>query len=95
MVAWATFPTARLEWLKGKPRRFMSSPKAERSFCGDCGTALTFTFVKSPERTDITLASLDHPELIAPRDHIYTTTRIPWVKLADDLLIFPEARTEE
>lgn len=95
MVAWATFPTAELEWLKGKPRRFMSSPTAERSFCGDCGTALTFTFVKSPERTDVTLASLDHPELITPRDHIHTNTRIPWVKLADDIPAFPEARTGE
>ena len=92
MVAWATFPTKQIEWLKGEPRRFMSSPKAERAFCGQCGTALTFSFVKSPDRTDVTLASLDHPEHIGPLDHIYTTTRIPWVRLADGLPVFPEAR---
>jgi heme-degrading monooxygenase HmoA len=93
MVAWATFPTTELEWLKGTPRRFMSSAKAERSFCSDCGTALTFSFVKSPERTDVTLASLDHPERVTPLDHIFTTTRIPWVRLADGLPTFPEDRT--
>lgn len=92
MVAWATFPTRQIEWLKGEPRRFMSSAKAERSFCSDCGTALTFTFVKTPDRTDVTLASLDQPGRITPLDHIYTTTRIPWVRLADGLPTFPEDR---
>lgn len=93
MVAWATFPTSDIEWVKGAPRRFKSSSKAERSFCADCGTALTFTFVKTPDRTDVTLASLDRPERITPLDHIFTTTRIPWVRLADGLPTFPEDRT--
>jgi heme-degrading monooxygenase HmoA len=92
MVAWATFPTSELAWLKGTPRRFKSSAKAERSFCSDCGTALTFTLVKSPERTDVTLASLDQPGRITPLDHIHTTTRIPWVRLADGLPAFAEER---
>jgi heme-degrading monooxygenase HmoA len=93
MVAWATFPTNEIEWLKGTPRRFMSSAKAERSFCSDCGTALTFSFSKSPDRTDVTLASLDHPEHVTPLDHIFTSTRIPWVRLADGLPTFPEDGT--
>ena len=92
LVAWATFATERIEWLKGEPRRFNSSAKAERSFCSACGTALTFTFVKSPERTDVTLASLDHPEYITPRDHIYTSSRVPWVRLADGLPSFLDER---
>lgn len=91
VVAWATFPTKQIEWLTGEPRRFKSSAKAERSFCGACGTALTFTFVKSPDRTDVTLASLDRPETIAPRDHIFTSTRIPWMRFADGLPAFSEA----
>jgi heme-degrading monooxygenase HmoA len=93
MVAWATFPTNEIEWLKGTPRRFVSSAKAERSFCSDCGTALTFSFLNSTDRTDVTLASLDHPERVTPLDHIFTSTRIPWVRLADGLPAFPEDRT--
>lgn len=95
LVAWATFPTKQIEWLKGEPRRFRSSIKGERSFCSECGTALTFAFVKSPERTDVTLASLDHPEYITPLDHIYTSSRIPWVRLADGLPSFPDTRTKK
>ncbi|HEX7671925.1 MAG TPA: GFA family protein, partial [Polyangiaceae bacterium] len=40
MVGWATFRTDDLEWVSGNPKHFASSAKAERSFCGDCGTAL-------------------------------------------------------
>lgn len=92
LVAWATFPTQRIEWLKGEPRRFASSAKAERSFCAQCGCALTFTLIESPERTDVTLASLDHPEQIAPLDHIHTSSRIPWVRIADGLPSFSDER---
>ena len=92
MVAWATFPTKQIEWLKREPRRFASSAKAERSFCPECGSALTFTLLESPERTDVTLASLDHPEHIAPADHIHTSSRISWVRIADGLPSFPDER---
>jgi heme-degrading monooxygenase HmoA len=95
MVGWTTFETSELSWLKGQPRRFSSSQKAERSFCSECGTALTFVLAQHPERTDVTLASLDHPERLTPLDHIHTSSRIPWVRLADGLPAFPEHRGDE
>jgi heme-degrading monooxygenase HmoA len=92
MVGWATFRTDDLEWVAGSPKRFGSSPEAERSFCGDCGTALTFRLEANPDWTDITLASLDEPARITPCDHIFTDTRIPWVRLADGLPQFSGER---
>ena len=92
LVAWATFATDEIEWLSGEPRQFASSSKAERTFCGDCGTALTFRFNAQPNFTDVTLGSLDSPERIEPADHIFTTTRLPWIQLADGLPTFPAER---
>ena len=47
-----------------------------------------------PDFTDVTLASLDHPELVTPEDHIFTESQIPWVRLADGLPRFAQERPE-
>jgi hypothetical protein len=33
-----------LVWTRGKPKRFQSSNRVHRGFCGACGTPLTFEF---------------------------------------------------
>jgi hypothetical protein len=93
-VAWATFRSDEIEWLCGEPRRYASSSKAERTFCGDCGTALSFRLNAEPNYTDVTLGSLDSPERIQPAHHIFTTTRLPWIHLADGLPTFPGERDQ-
>jgi hypothetical protein len=94
LVAWASFRTADIEWLAGAPRRLDSSEIAHRTFCGDCGTALTFVYRAEPELTDVTLASLDRPELIEPADHTFSKSLIPWIHLADGLPRFAERRDD-
>ena len=36
-----------LVWTRGKPTIFKSSNLAERGFCPDCGTPLTYRFLES------------------------------------------------
>jgi heme-degrading monooxygenase HmoA len=95
LVAWATFRLKALEWVSGTPRRFASSKLAERAFCGDCGTALTFLLHAHPDWIDVTLASLDVPEWITPVDHIFTESQIGWVRIADGLPRYPGERPTE
>ena len=38
-----------------------------------------------PDEIDVTIGSLDHPEQMAPRDQLWVSDRLPWIKLADDL----------
>lgn len=85
VVTWLTVPRTALSLLAGAPRERRSSDTAVRGFCGDCGTALTFRADADPERVDITVASLDHPELVSPRSHIWTASAMPWLRLDDDL----------
>ena len=92
LVAWVTFRAARLEWLKGTPKRFASSDKAERSFCGDCGTPLTFQLKAQPDWLDLTLSSFDEPGRIAPEDHIFVESQLPWIHIEDGLPRFPQDR---
>ena len=43
-------------------------------------------------RVDVTTASLDDPTLAAPREHIWTRSRIAWMTALDGL---PERTMEE
>jgi hypothetical protein len=75
-------------WMTGVPAVYRSSPDAERFFCRECGTQLALR--DEPDFLDVTLASLDDPEAVHPSYHIWTTSRIGWFDIADDLPRHPE-----
>jgi hypothetical protein len=89
-VAWFSVRREDFRFVAGTPTRFASTEKAFRSFCGHCGTQLTFESRDTPSEIDISTASLDHPEAVPPREHIWTRSRLSWIRLADGL---PEHRT--
>jgi hypothetical protein len=75
---------------EGSPTTYASSPEARRGFCPTCGTQICFTAEDIPGLIDLTIGSLDHPELVAPTLHYWAAERLPWVRFADDLPKFPE-----
>ena len=91
-VAWLTVPRSAFRFTQGEPRTFASTAKGRRQFCADCGTQLVF-FDGDAER-DVTLASLDDPTAVAPQDHIWTMSQLPFVKLADGLPRHRQARRD-
>jgi hypothetical protein len=94
-VTWITVPAAALAFTRGRPAERRSSPQAVRTFCAACGTALTFREDARPRSVDVTAGSLDAPEALVPRDHIFTRSRLPWVVLYDHLHHFAAANPEE
>ena len=91
-VAWFSVERANFRFVSGTPLRFNSTDKGTRSFCPRCGTQLTFEHRDVPNEIDVTTASLDDPESVPPRDHTRASSRLSWVKLADGLPLYPEAR---
>jgi heme-degrading monooxygenase HmoA len=91
-VAWATFRASELEWTAGAPRTRASSERATREFCSACGTQLTFRYVAQPDWADVTLASLDAPDAVAPVDHTWTRSKPAWTRLLDELPRFERTR---
>lgn len=85
LVTWATFAVSRIEWTQGVPHERRSSATAVRGFCADCGTALSFREDARPRSIDITAGSLDTPECLTPVDHTFVRSRLPWLRLADEL----------
>ena len=88
-VAWFSVPRSQFRLTKGTPARFRSTAKAERTFCADCGTPIAFEHDDFAQEIDVTTCSLDDPNAVPPRDHIWTSSRLRWIHAGDGL---PEFR---
>ncbi|HWN66196.1 MAG TPA: hypothetical protein VNM90_01085, partial [Haliangium sp.] len=49
------------------------------------GSQITFYSSKKPDAIDVTIGTLDTPERFAPSLHIWTDTRLPWLRLDEHL----------
>ncbi|MBM3518395.1 MAG: hypothetical protein FJX56_11130 [Alphaproteobacteria bacterium] len=78
----------------GQAKGHRSSAGAERHFCGDCGTPLTFRSVAAPTEVDVTVASLDDPFAFPPSFHIWTMSRLGWFETADHLPRYADAGSD-
>jgi hypothetical protein len=83
-VAWIVVRRSDFAFIEGEPEAHRSSPPVVRTFCGRCGTPLTYRHDDSPETIDITTATLDRPELFAPTREIWIEHKLPWVKADPD-----------
>lgn len=79
-LTWFTARQAEVEW-RGEPLAiYRSSAAVERGFCRRCGTTLTYRHESDPAEIDITLSSLNPPELLQPEHHTWWESRLNWVE---------------
>ena len=86
----ASFPK-RSVTITGETATHRSSHRLIRHFCPACGTRLFVEPIDAPERLGVSLATLDDPEAIRPEMHIWTSSRLGWVRFDDGLPQYPEA----
>jgi hypothetical protein len=91
-VTWAGFDRDKFAFTQGQPASYASSPNVLRAFCATCGTALTYQRADVPGSIDVTLGSMDDPEVLKPEDHTWTENRLTWIALNDRLLQYPRER---
>jgi len=84
-------PRSAFQITRGQLATFMSSDEAERGFCRDCGTPLTFRYV-STDMVDVALGSLDDPAAVRPVVQYGLEARMPWL---GELTSLPGKRTDE
>ncbi len=83
-MAFATVALVDLIWTRGGPATFASSDFAERGFCSECGTPLTY---RAPDydRIAVTIGSLDHADEVAPTVQFGVESRLPWLRTIFEL----------
>ena len=92
MLPYVTFPIGQYSILRGTPAEFPSSPAVTRSFCGRCGTPLTYSHADYSDRIDVMTCILDDPEAFPPTEHVWTSEKLTWIKLADGLPMYAVAK---
>jgi hypothetical protein len=85
VVGWCTVTRREAHFTGAALRAFRSSPRVTRTFCGKCGTSLTWSHDDYPDLLDITLASFDAADRLAPADHIWLRDALPWDQPHDGL----------
>jgi hypothetical protein len=82
LTTYAGFATESFAWTKGEPTSFASSPGVRRTFCGRCGTSLTYQGERWPGEMHVLAATLDRPEAVTPKGEAFAEERLPWLHLA-------------
>lgn len=90
IVPWIHLKAENFTLHAGKPVEFNSSPSVIRTFCGRCGTPITYWHESYGRTIDVTTCSLDDPEEFPPIGHVWTSHRLSWLSIADDLPTFEE-----
>ncbi len=78
-LAWVTFKSDQVEFTKGERSKFRSETRATWSFCGNCGTTLSYENDRRTDEIDLTIGSLDDPEQFPPKDATYAEEKLSWV----------------
>ncbi len=66
-IAFKNVMKADMRWER-EPDQYASSPFAQRGYCRECGTPLTFAYPDS-EKMDLTVGSFDAPGRFQPTHH--------------------------
>ncbi len=91
-LGWFTVRSSDLTFVAGVPRLFESSPGVRRTFCGQCGTPLTYTCDARSGELDVTIGSLDEPSAVVPADHVWMEDAPAWDLAADGRPAYPRSR---
>ncbi|HWA63142.1 MAG TPA: GFA family protein [Caulobacteraceae bacterium] len=85
----AMFPRAKVS-VTGETVATPSSHRLNRVRCAHCGTPLFAEPIDLPETISVNLVTLDDPNALKPTMHIWTSSKLAWVVLADGLPQYPE-----
>jgi hypothetical protein len=81
----AGYSTGQVGLPRGRPEVYESSPGVRRSFCGRCGTPVSFEDERLPGETYLPVGVFDDPEAFEPEKHDWVSRRLGWFDVSDGL----------
>ena len=93
-AAWVILRREDLVFDQGTPVVFRSSPDVERTFCGRCGTSLTYHRSDREDSIDIHTATLDEPDAFPPVREIWLEEKVAWMVTNDGFTPYPRSSAE-
>ncbi|MDH3790857.1 MAG: GFA family protein [Rhodospirillales bacterium] len=89
MATYAGFPRERVDFTKGTPASYGSSPGVTRGFCAHCGTPLSYESARWPGEIHLFLCTFDDPGALSPQAHVFVEEQLAWLHLDDGLPRYP------
>jgi hypothetical protein len=86
-------PASQVSWTRGTPKRFLSSDKVARTFCGDCGSQLTFEGANGSRNIALSTCAFDDPSVLPPTRQGGAESKLAWLEGLDALPWPTEATT--
>lgn len=93
-LPFASFPVSNFVLTSGEPVEYHSSLHVVRSFCGRCGSPLTYRNAHEPDSIDIMTCSLDDPDGLPPTFSVWVSEKLAWDQPDADLPAFDRSRIE-
>ena len=87
-----TIAASSLAILHGAMATYRSAPLVTRSFCGRCGSPLTYANAAAPGEIDVMTCSLDDPDAFPPRFNVWLDHAPAWLRHHDGLPGFATTR---
>jgi hypothetical protein len=94
-VAWYTIARADLHYLGAALVERESSIGVFRGYCAQCYSPLIYRCLARPGEMDLTIASLDQPDLVVPVDHIHMADALDWDRPMDGLPQYQRTRLSD
>jgi hypothetical protein len=94
MATWISVPRTALRFSAAMPEYYASSTGVRRSFCGKCGSPLTYEHEQLPDEVHVLAGALSDPGAARPQAHIFVAEQLPWFEAADDLPRYAETRAD-
>ena len=82
---------AQFRYTKGMPVRHHSSPGVTRSFCGRCGSPVSYEGDQFPGEIHLYAGTLSDMTVFAPTCHVHCREQLPWFDVQDDLPRHPQS----
>ena len=94
IVPWIHLDASTFTYTAARPVEYASSAGVTRTFCGQCGTPLTYRKASYGPMLDVTTCSLDDPDAFPPMAHFWASHALRWLRLSDELPRFEEGPPE-
>ena len=95
VVAYLMYKEGQVRFIRGERKVYNSSPGVRRTFCGGCGTPLTWEGVWGGLRViELHISTLDDPDAFVPDRHVFHGERISWFDAADQLPRYQGSSTD-
>ena len=84
MATFVAFEKKNFKIIRGDLAMFESSVGVQRSFCGKCGTPISYQSNRIPDEIHLLLGALTHPENYTPDLHVFYREKISWLNIDDN-----------